>query len=410
MRILYLNPSGQLGGAEVFLADALEALRKAYPDWQLEMIVGGEGVFTERVRALGVSVKVKPMPAAIAGLGETAMIGSGGLGGMVRMGTMAPRLAGPMISYIREMRRAIREFSPDLIHTNGLKMHVLGLWAKPPKIPLIWHVQDFVGERPLMRRVCAAHARYCQGAIAISNSVAEDLLAVCGPKMRVHKMYNVVNAGRFTPQGARLDLDSLCGMDAAPEGTTRVGLLGTFARWKGHEVFLKALAKLKHLRLRGYVIGDAIYQTANSQYSRTELAGKALEMGISGRVGFTGFVKDTAAAIRSLDIVVHASTRPEPLGMVIIEAQACGRPVIISRAGGAAEIIEEGLSGLGVPPNDVDGVAAAIETLVRDPERRAAMGQAARRNVETRFEIGTVAGKLREIYSDSIRDARTAPV
>src|SRR5262249_20460497 len=154
-------------------------------------------------------------------------------------------------------------------------------------------------------------------------------------------------------------LDALAGLSPAPHGTVRIGLLATFARWKGHEVFLRAIAALGRERpFRAYIIGDALYETAGSQYSRADLRGMVTAFGLSDRVGLTGFVPRQESALRALDIVVHASTAPEPFGLVIAEAMACARPVIVSRAGGAAELVTDRRDALTHAPGEVDELAA----------------------------------------------------
>src|SRR5204863_9003318 len=108
-------------------------------------------------------------------------------------------------------------------------------------------------------------------------------------------------------------------------------------------VFLDALARLRgHVNVRGYIVGDSIYHTDASQYSRAQLRARAEACGLGDSVGFTGQVDDVSAVLRALDVAVHASTEPEPFGLVIAEAMACGRPVVVSQAGGAAEIAQAG--------------------------------------------------------------------
>ena len=177
-------------------------------------------------------------------------------------------------------------------------------------------------------------------------------------------VYNAVNLDRFKADGNVAPLDELSGLPPAPPGTIRVGLVATFARWKGHEVFLRALAALPAgVSVRGYIIGAPVYQTRGSQYSMAELRAMAAQLGLTGRVGFTGFVDDVSAAMRALDIVVHASTQPEPFGLSIIEAMACGKPVIASRAGGAAEIVEASGGALFHSPGDAADLANRIAQL-----------------------------------------------
>jgi len=199
--------------------------------------------------------------------------------------------------------------------------------------------------------------------------------------------------------GKSLDLDAASGLEPAPPGTVRVGLVATFARWKGHQVFLEALARLSsRTPVRGYIIGAPIYQTGGSQWSLEELRRQANRLGLEGRVGFTGFVDDVSGAMRSLDIVVHASTQPEPFGMVIIEAMACARPIVASRAGGAAELITEGDNALSHPPGDSTALAELIMLLACNQELRERMGKAGRTTAERLFGRDRLAGELISLY------------
>ena len=108
-----------------------------------------------------------------------------------------------------------RDSHPDLIHSNGFKMHVLAAWARPAGCPLIWHIRDYVSARPLMSRLIRANANRCTAAIANSNSVAEDLRRVCGDKLRIHRVYNGVDLNAFSPRGEIANLDEMCAMPQA---------------------------------------------------------------------------------------------------------------------------------------------------------------------------------------------------
>ena len=115
--------------------------------------------------------------------------------------------------------------------------------------------------------------------------------------------------------------------------------------------------------MRGYIVGGPVYETSGSQVSIAELRARVSSLGLDSRVGFTGFVPDSATAMRALDIVVHASTDPEPFGLVIAEAMACGTPVVVSRAGGALELTEPDVNALGFEPGDATALARCIEQL-----------------------------------------------
>ncbi len=398
MKIAYLSVSGQLGGAERALLDFMASLRAAQPRMTLELIAGADGALLAAARALGVAARAVAFPRVLARLGDAGARGSGKsrlLGTLGRASLSTPAAA----LYARRLREVLAASAPDLVHTNGFKMHALGVWAAPPGVPVLWHVHDYVSPRPLMARLMRAQAQRCAAAVANSSSVAGDLRAVCGPDLRVYPIHNAVDLVRFSPAGSVLDLDRLAGLAPPAHPVVRVGLVATMAQWKGHEVFLRALAMLSgDVPVRGYVVGGALYQTAGSQHSVAELRRMAQRMGLGDRVGFTGFVDDAAAAMRALDVVVHASTQPEPFGLVIAEAMACGRALVVSKGGGAAEIVTAGEDALVHEPGSVVELAARVSELVRDPALRAALGARAVRSARRRFARERLARELTPIY------------
>lgn len=407
MKIVYLNPSGQLGGAERSLLDILWSIRAAEPDWSLRLVVSADGPLVSQSLALGVPTTVVPFPPALARLGDA---GAGGPAGNQQSRWSLLRqifLTGPAaFAYVRKLRRGIREFAPDVVHTNGFKMHVLGVWATPHRIPIIWHIHDYVSARPLMARLLRRYSKRCAVAVTNSQSVAADLKAVCGEHLAVKTLYNGVDLKDFSPDGPTLDLDALSGLAPAAPETVRVGMLATLARWKGHETFLRAMSLLPaDLSVRGYVAGAALYQTNGSQHSLAELKQLAMTLGVSHRIGFTGFVDQPAAAMRALDIVVHASAQPEPFGLVIVEGMACGLAVIASNGGGVKELVTAETDALTHPPGDADSLASCITRLATDSDLRRRLGQAGRTTAENRFDRTRLAIELIPIYQ-SVREQR----
>ncbi len=231
--------------------------------------------------------------------------------------------------------------------------------------------------------------------------MAADVKAVCGKSLTVETIYNGVDLKTFSPAGLTVDLDALSGLPPADPGTIRVGMLATLARWKGHETFLRAMARIPAtLPVRGYVIGGALYQTNGSQHSLAELERLAKAIGVSHRIGFTGFIDRPAEAMRALDIVVHASTRPEPFGLVIAEGMASGRAVIASEGGGAAELITVGRDALSHSPGDADSLADCITRLTTNSGLRRRLGLRGRNTAERRFDRARLATELIPHYRD----------
>src|SRR5438876_1327797 len=408
LRVMYLSPLGHVGGAEVAILELLAVLRRSQPAWSLHLVVGSNGPLKTRAVALGVPVTVLPFPTILARMGEAGANGS--VFGRARVLAGMCLAAPETHAYAARLRQVISDFGPDVVHTNGLKMHVLGT-SSAGRAAVIWHLHDYVSSRPITSRLLNQCAPQCRMAIANSMSVARDAQAVFpnGPEIRV--LYNAVDTARFSPDGPQIDLDRLCGLPPAEAGTIRVGLMGSFARWKGHPVFLKALSLLPpRLPIRGYVIGNSIYQTDKSQYSLTELQDLAQRLGLSSRVGFTGYIDRPESALRALDIVVHASTEPEPFGLVIAEAMACGRPVTVSAAGGAAEIVREGVNGLAHPSGDEATLSRQILELASDSTLRARFGQAGRATVERQFDRARLSAELIPIYRHALGQCAEEPL
>src|SRR5262249_12114013 len=162
MKVAYLNPSGQLGGAEMSLLDILASMRRAEPEWPLRLVVSSDGPLVSRAKALGVPTTIVPFPAALARLGDA---GAGGPAGdpLKRLALLRRLLASSLavVFYVRQLRRVIRELAPEVLHTNGFKMHVLAMWARPRRVPVIWHIHDYVRPRLVMARLLRLLAPRC---------------------------------------------------------------------------------------------------------------------------------------------------------------------------------------------------------------------------------------------------------
>jgi glycosyltransferase involved in cell wall biosynthesis len=404
VKIVYLSPTGQLGGAERVLLDLLASLRVAQPDWSTKLIVASEGPLAERAFTLGVPTTVLPFPPSIARLGDSGAGGPAAL--QLRRLILLSRLGFAIVaaaSYVGELRRVLGQMAPDILHTNGFKMHVLGVWARPGQVPVVWHIHDYVRPRPIMAKLLKMHASRCAAVVTNSEDVRRDVRTALGDHPIAYSVHNALDLTRFCPVGPTLDLDALAGLPRTAAGEVRVGLLGTLARWKGHSVFLRAISMLPpSLPVRAYVIGDAIYQTAGSQYSVDELKSMARRLGISEKVGFTGLVEEPAAALRALDIVVHASTQPEPFGLVVAEAMACGRAVIASLAGGVTEVIDPPANALAYAPADAAALAESIERVVVDRDLRTQLGIAGRAAAVRQFDRARLARDFVPLYREVV--------
>jgi glycosyltransferase involved in cell wall biosynthesis len=155
-----------------------------------------------------------------------------------------------------------------------------------------------------------------------------------------------------------------------------VGIVGRLEPWKGQEVFLRAAACLAeaHPQARFAVVGGAILGSEGSYPD--DLRRLAVSLGLSDRVHFTGHQADVYPWYDALDVVVHASF-DEPFGLVLVEAMALGKPLVATAAGGPLEIVEDGVSGLLIPPGDPERLAQAVDPVLRDSALASYLSQGA---------------------------------
>jgi glycosyltransferase involved in cell wall biosynthesis len=239
-------------------------------------------------------------------------------------------------------------------------------------------------------------------AIAISRAVADDARRILRG-LPVSVVHDAIDTDVFAPKGRVADLDGLAKSEPAPGSIVRVGLVATYARWKGHELFLEAarhvVANPGIQSVRFYVVGGPIYDTAAWQYREEELREMVLALGLQPWVRFVPFQNRVDEVFRSLDVVVHASSRREPFGRTIAEAMATGRAVIASRESGAAELFQEGENAVAFPMGDAAALARTILELVRDPGRRQLLGRAARSAAVARYSRGRLASEVLDVYA-----------
>jgi glycosyltransferase involved in cell wall biosynthesis len=400
MRILFVNPSAELGGSERSLIDLLASLEASREPIEKKLLLLKDGQLADEIRRMGIDVEVLPLPSALATSGESAESGRSGARALHVL--KAALAAGP---YAAKFRRSALRYRPTLIHTNGMKAHLLAASAVPD-LPRIVHLRDFLSERPLSRRALPLLRRRALF-VANSKAVEADALGV-DPSLRTRVVYNGVDLDAFRPRPRDLEhLALLSGLGVPPPDAVVIGLVATYAWWKGHRTFLAAARRVRDAlperSLRFYVIGGALYGTKGSELTVAELRSALEHEGLTSDVGLVPFQKDVARVYQGLDVMVHASERPEPFGRTIVEAMASGRSVIVARGGGAVELFEEGRTALGFRPGDAVDLTQKIIELVQDGELRSRLSGAARANAEKRFGRERLADEIIAAYDDLTR-------
>ena len=394
MRVVFMSGSAELGGAERSLLDMLASVRAARPNWHLELVAPADGPLLAEAIAVHVSASVVSYGDLLARVGEPPIVRS--VSSLTRLRGLASAVP-PLADYLRRLRMALHRIAPDVVHTHGMKAHLLAAWTAPRTSRVIWHLHDYLGRRPRSASALRHSLRRCAAVLTNSVSVAEDARRALEGRVPVVPVLNAVDLERFRPDGSPHGL--LENGSPTSRSPLRVGLVATFGRWKGHPTFIDALARLSPaLRVQGVIVGGPVYRTEDSQFSPDELRQYARQRGVADRLTFTGFQRDVETVLRSLDVVVHASTEPEPFGLVIAEAMACGRPVVVADAGGARELVTPGVDAALHRPGDAASLASCIEELATDADLRQRLGAEARRTAVRRFDRARLAAEIIPVY------------
>ena len=299
---------------------------------------------------------------------------------------------------IRSFVRTIRENEIDLVHTHSYlhnsKPEIIAAWITGT--PCISHNHQY----SKLMHFDKIFARFVDRFIYVSSQQAEYHIAQGIPRIKGTVIHNGVDMNAFTQS---YDVEVVRREFNNKFGEPLVGLIGRIEWWKGHEYFLEAIAEVaKHIDvLKALIIGELTEASIINRRYLNKLRLMVKSMGLEDKIIFTGSRDDIPRLIAALDIVVHASSTPEPFGLVVIEGMAAGKPVIATAAGGILDIIEDGVNGLLVQRKDSKAMAEAILRVISDRDKAERMALAARRHVAEKFTVQHQLTVVQKVY-DSI--------
>lgn len=302
----------------------------------------------------------------------------------------------------RLARLARREKAELILLNNEPVSNMAGVWAsRLLGIPSVLYLKGNLWDARVTRRLL----RRIRGFVAESLFLKQQLVSQGVDGDRVTVVRNIRDWERFNPErwgaGVRAEWN-------VQPGQPVVGMVGLLIPWKGQRVFIEAARRVlsKFPEARFLIVGGGV--GAFPDYPG-ELAEAVRRVGCDGRIVFLGQRKDVPSILAGLDILIHASVEPEPAGAVVAEGMAMGKPVIATNIGGPPEVIEDGRTGFLVPPGDPVALSEKIALLIREPERRRAMGKAAREFVVANFSLEGDSRRLEAIYEEILSRTRIIP-
>ncbi|GGM05613.1 glycosyl transferase [Dactylosporangium sucinum] len=353
MRIVHVSHTSQRGGAELALVRLLA--RPSRWDAAVCASPGGDAFAGLPVHGVPVQLDLPGLP-------------GGGTRGK------SPALAAKYLSALRAAARTLRD-SPlvheaDLLHANSAAAAIIcALANRRRRVPLVVHLRDLVDPESLGRFGFEAFTRI--GLVRADAVVANSATTLRSAESRIGP--GVFQAVLQSPSG----IDRRVTTPSVADRVRTVGMIGRLQRWKGQHVFLEAFAHaFAGTDVRARLAGAALFGEAAYE---EELREQAARLGIAGQVDFLGHVEDIPRFIDGVDVLVHASTRAEPLGQSVLQGLAHAKPVVATEGGGPGEWLRPGENGLLVPPGDAGALADALRTLAAPGDLRARLAAGAAR-------------------------------
>ena len=369
IRVMYVdgNLDGTVGGSYFslyYLATGLNRER-----FEPMVVFSTDNTLIPDFRAAAIDTRIVPMPRALS------------------VKWNLPRFLARPVNAIQEnllmpidIRRLLKREHVDILHLNNSTTgnHEWMLAAFLSRIPCVTHERGINRAFSLRTRFLA---RRLAAVVCISDAVRRNFDTRNFAGLRLITILNGLDPQQLQVSRSREEVRRSLGVDA---GIPMIGMIGNIRLWKGQEILIRAVTTLRDRwpNLQCLLLGSV---SPCSQSYVDKLETLVSELGLKKCIMTMGYRRDVADYLNALDIVVHASTEPEPFGRVLLEAMALSKPLVASRAGAIPEIVEEGVTGLTFQPGDSEDLARCIAQLLRDPVAATMMGDNGRRRLIDRF-------------------------
>ena len=299
---------------------------------------------------------------------------------------------------VRALAEALAPWEPEVVHNHMYRAEVVGTRAayllgekgcKRPAVLSTVHSSRIrcAEDRQTLRRLTPLMDRL----IVVSKAIEQKIREEGRDGTPVSLIYNGVDLERYNHQQPCCTLHEDYEI---PESSPIVGVVARLEAEKGHRTLLDAWPTVQAVHPEAWllVVGEGS--------ERDALEAQAAGLGISERVVFAGRREDVPAVTAALDVSVLPSYR-EAQGLSVLEAMALSRPVVASRVGGIPEMIEDGVSGLLVPPNDPEALAGAINRLLSDHPLADMLARRGHDVVHERFCVELMVGAVESLYDEA---------
>jgi len=302
----------------------------------------------------------------------------------------------------REIAQIIRERRIDLVHSIS---YPTSLYAAVParltNVPHLWHEHNIKRIHRVNRYLYRFVGRSCAWVIGPSDAVTRNLTMTGIDPAKLRTVYNGIDLSRFRLDApASASVRHELGVEA---GERAVGLFGQMLPYKGHRTLIGAASSvLNDFPATRFFFVGALENPPYQEELRRQLRASGLE----SRFAFTGWRGDVQDVIQAMDVVVVATTTPEPAALALMETMAMGRPIVGSRTGGTAEIVRDEVTGLLFEAGNAADLARCLNKVLANPALAESMGKAGRALVEREFGLDRHLREMEELYRQAVHGWR----
>lgn len=359
LRVLIANPSADVYGSDLQLLDSISGM--VSHGMQVTVVIPEGGRLVSMLEARGATVRLFDAPVV-----RRSMLSARGLVGLI---IAAPRS-------IARLRRFIKSARPDVVYVNTMTIPWWLAAAKLAKVPTVCHVHEAEDrDRKVVLKGLTAPLFLCDGVITNSRAATQSLTSTMrGLSDRISLIYNGVPGPPSGPEPI-----------PSSEDAYKVVAICRLSPRKAPDIALEAVGLLRSegLDVRLSICGTPF---AGYEWYETELKERSERADLAGAVSFLGYVSPIWTVLEHSHALVAPSLR-EPFGNAVVEAQLAARPVIASAALGHLETVQDGVTGVLVPPGDAVALAAAIRRLMDDPALAVRLARNGRSHAKSKFAV-----------------------
>lgn len=282
-----------------------------------------------------------------------------------------------------------------MIHNNTTAV-LEGIYLKRKlRIPLIWHVHEIIVKpKAISDFINILMGRYADKVITVSEAVANHVKKSSFIKEdQVQVIYNGVDNAIYHPMQAKPIREKFkIAVDA-----TVIGMVGRVNAWKGQNDFLDAIIPIleKNPKVVAFMAGSAF---EGEEWRVKELEKRISSLAVSSQIQRIDYYSHTTELYNMFDVFVLPSTNPDPLPTVVLEAMACGKPIVGYRHGGVCEMVAEGENGLLVTPNQPSELSDAISQVVTNQDIEKQFGLESIKRQKDLFSLNSYIQGFSELY------------